>query len=52
MNLASDPEDDNSPADVDALEFCKETKSDVLKTVNGSYELMLQNIGAHGNPPW
>lgn len=49
------PRDSNkpeSPMNVDAIEFCEEAKADVLKLLDGSYELMLQYLQSHGKPPW
>ena len=37
---------------VEASEFCKECKTDVLNLLNRSYEIILQNIDSRGNPPW
>ncbi|MFC2003019.1 hypothetical protein ACFLV4_03635 [Chloroflexota bacterium] len=50
--LSQDPNDINSPMNVDAIEFCKKSKNDVLKLLEGSYVLILQNLHNHGNPPW
>lgn len=50
--LAQNPKDDKSPMDIDAIEFCKEAKYNLLKLVDRSYNLMIQRIHTHGNPPW
>lgn len=41
------PRDNSSPMNANALEFCKQAKSDVLKLLDGSYFLMLQYFQAH-----
>jgi hypothetical protein len=50
--LAEDPDNDESPMNVNATEFCKNTKSNLLKLLDKSYDLMLQHHKTHGNPPW
>lgn len=50
--LAQDPNDDESPMNVDPIGFCEEAKVDVLKLLEGSYELMLKHFQNHGKPPW
>lgn len=50
--LPQDPKDAKSQMDVDGTEFCKKAKADVLKLLDRSYELMLQHLQTHGNPPW
>jgi len=50
--LPRNPNNTNSPMDVDAIEFCRKAKADVLKLLDGSYELMLQHLQSHGTPPW
>jgi hypothetical protein len=50
--LAEDPNDDESPMNVDAIEFCKDTKSNLIRLLDKSYEIMLQHHKIHGNPPW
>jgi len=52
IKLAQDPDNINSPMDVDAIEFCKKSKNDVLELLDRSYKLMLQHYQNHGNPPW
>lgn len=52
VKLPRDPNDNNSPMDVDALEFCRKAKEDVLKLLDKSYELILQHLQTHGKPPW
>ncbi len=52
VNLAQDPDNETSPMNKDAVSFCEETKADILKLLDGSYELMLQCFQTHGNPPW
>jgi len=52
VKLAEDPNNDGSLMNVDAIDFCLFAKADVLKLVDGSYELMLQHLQTHGNPPW
>ena len=37
---------------VDATDYCKKLKSDVLKLLDGSYKLIIENIKTSGNPPW
>jgi len=50
--LPRDPNKQKTQRDVDAVEFCKKTKADVLKLLDESYRLMLQHHKSHGNPPW
>lgn len=50
--LAQDPNNNQSTMDVDALDFCQQTKSETLELLNKSYEIMLQHHKNHGNPPW
>ena len=38
--------------DKDALEFCKDTKQEILNLLDESYERMLEYRKLHGNPPW
>jgi len=52
VNLAQDPDNEDSPMNVDAISFCEETEADILKLLDGSYELILQHIGTQGKPPW
>ena len=50
--LAEDPNDNNSPMNRDAIKFCMQVKNDILKLLDGSYELILQHLRKNGNPPW
>ncbi|MBI4188867.1 MAG: hypothetical protein HY529_06640 [Chloroflexi bacterium] len=50
--LAEDCNNDISPMNVDAVNFCERTKADVLKLLDGSYELMFQHLQSYGKPPW
>ena len=52
VNLAQDPDNETSPMNKDAVSFCEETKADILKLLDGSYELILQHIETQGKPPW
>ena len=52
VNLAQDPDNEKSPMNEDAVSFCEETKADILKFLDGSYELILQHIETQGKPPW
>ncbi|NQT04955.1 MAG: hypothetical protein HQ577_02990 [Dehalococcoidia bacterium] len=52
LMLAQDPNDDVSPMNVNAIEFCKEVKYNLLKLADKSYKLMLKRLQSHGNPPW
>lgn len=52
VKLPQDANNNDSPMDVDAIEFCKEAKADVLKLLDGSYKIMLQHLQTHGKPPW
>ena len=50
--LAKDPNDNNSPMNRDAIKFCMQVKNDILKLLDGSYELILHHLRNNGNPPW
>jgi len=52
VNLTQDPDNEASPMNVDAVSFCEETKVDILKLLDKSYELILQHIKIQGKPPW
>ena len=52
VNLEQDPDNETSPMNKDAVSFCEETKADILKLLDGSYELILQHIKTQGKPPW
>ncbi len=52
VNLTQDPDNEASPMNVDAVSFCEETRVDVLKLLDRSYELILQHIKTQGKPPW
>lgn len=52
VKLPRDPNNNNSPMDIDAIEFCRQAKANVLKLLGGSYKLMLQHFQTHGKPPW
>ena len=40
--LGQNPDDNTSPMDVNAIEFCKQTKTDMLGLLDKSYDLMIQ----------
>ena len=50
--LAEDPDDDNSPMNVDAIELCEKTRIELLNLLEESYQLMFQHFQTSGNPPW
>jgi len=50
--LPRNPRDAGSVMDLNAIEYCKKAKADVLKLLDQSYKLMLQNLQTHGKPPW
>lgn len=52
IKLRKKPDNDDSPFSVDAIEFCEERKVSLLRLLDRSYELILQHIENHGNPPW
>ena len=50
--LPDEPNNLNSTNYVDATDYCKKLKSDILKLLDGSYKLIIENIKTSGNPPW
>ncbi len=50
--LPDDPKNPNSPNTIDAIDYCRKLKSDVLKLLDGSYKVIIENIKTSGNPPW
>ena len=50
--LAEDPNNNRSPMNVNAIDFCKRAKVGILELLNESYRLMLEYHKGHGNPPW
>lgn len=50
--LPQEPNDINSSSNVDAIEYCKGLKANILTLLDGSYKLMVQHYQTHGEPPW
>ena len=50
--FSGDPNKQKAQKGIYAIKFCKKAKADVLKLLDGSYELMLGYLKTHGQPPW
>lgn len=50
--LPQAPNDPNSPSNVNAIDYCKILKANLLILLDGSYNHILEHINTQGNPPW
>jgi len=50
--LPDDPRNMDSPNNIDAIDYCKILKANLLILLDGSYNRILEHINTHGNPPW
>lgn len=50
--LAENPDKDNSPMNKDAINFCENTRIELLSLLENSYGKMFEHFKVYGNPPW